>query len=154
MTSSRHSNEESSGPLSPRERARVRASAPSLRSASVVGGRGSELPRKLRRDQTDAERRLWRELRGRLQQGIKFRRQQAIGPYIVDFYCHEHRLVVEVDGSQHNEGVGLTQDADRAAWLEARGLRVVRLDNHYVLTETANAVATILLAIEEGLPSP
>jgi very-short-patch-repair endonuclease len=72
----------------------------------------------------------------------------------VDLYWHEHRLVVEIDGSQHTEAAGLAADAERTAWLEARGLRVLRLDNHYVLKETENAVATILLAIEEGLPSP
>ena len=149
-----HPYKEASGPLSPGERARVRVSAPAIRTVVSIGGRGPELPRKLRRDQTDAERRLWRELRGRLQQGIKFRRQQAIGPYIVDFYCHEHRLVVEVDGSQHQEAVGVTADEERTAWLEARGLKVLRLDNRYVLTETENAVATILFAIEEGWPSP
>ncbi len=84
----------------------------------------------------------------------KFRRQQPIGPYIVDFYCHQYGLVVEVDGSQHHEDAGILADAERTAWLEARGLRVLRLDNRYVLTETANAVATILLAISERQPSP
>src|SRR5687768_1072321 len=96
-----------SGTPSPRERAGVRVRALGIRWAPVVGARSPELPRRLRRNQTDAERRLWRELRGRLQAGIKFRRQQPIGPYIVDFYCHEQRLVVEVDGSQHHEGAGL-----------------------------------------------
>src|SRR5688572_6717758 len=109
MASSLYSNKDDSGPLSPRERARVRASGPNIRASSYYGGRGPELPRKLRAEQTDAEKRLWRELRGRLQ-GFKFRRQQPIGSYIVDFYCHEQGLVVELDGDQHYQGDGPEKD--------------------------------------------
>ena len=86
--------------------------------------------------------------------GYKFRRQQPIGPYIVDFYCHEHRLVLELDGDQHYIDDGPIRDAARTAWLEARGMKVMQFSNHSVLTETGNVADTILFAGEEGRPSP
>ena len=81
---------------------------------------------------TGAERRLWTVLRLRQMDGAKFRRQEPIGPYIVDFCCHEARLVVEVDGGQHAE---LVADADRArdVWLRSQGYEVLRFWNHEVI---------------------
>jgi very-short-patch-repair endonuclease len=79
--------------------------------------------RKLRRNSTDAEARLWHILRDR-GIGAKFRRQFPFGPYILDFYCLERRLVIEVDGSQHYEADGLAKDAERTALLEKSGLRM------------------------------
>jgi very-short-patch-repair endonuclease len=127
---------------------------PSIRAASIYGGRAPELPRKLRRDETDAERLLWRHLRNRGVGGAKFRRQQALGPYILDFYCHEHRLVIEVDGGQHYEETQAAMDAERTEWLEGTGLRVLRFNNREVLTETVAVPETILRAIERQQPSP
>ena len=72
--------------------------------------------RQLRNDSTPAEKRLWHFLRaGKL--GVKFRRQAAIGAYIVDFVCFSHRLIVELDGPQHVEGNAKDRDACRTAWL-------------------------------------
>lgn len=86
--------------------------------------------RQLRRTPTDAERALWRHLRRRQFDGCKFRRQQPVGPYIVDFVCFENGLIVELDGGQHSERVGY--DRARSRWLEAGGYRVLRSWNHDV----------------------
>ena len=63
--------------------------------------------RQLRREQTDAEKLLWYCLRNRQLFGLKFRRQYPVGPYILDFYCHEYKLCVELDGGQHYESAGI-----------------------------------------------
>jgi very-short-patch-repair endonuclease len=141
-------------PLSLGERAGVRGRPPTIRATSVYGGRAPGLPRKLRNDQTVAEQTLWRYLRNRGIGGAKFRRQQPMGPYILDFYCHEHSLVVEVDGSQHYEGPQAAHDTVRTAWLEAAGLRVLRFDNRQVLIETDAVLETILIALEGPSPHP
>ena len=95
----------------------------------------------LRREATDAERLLWSVLRNRHLGGYKFRFQSSIGPYVVDFLCVEAMLVVEVDGSQHNEGV----DAERTGFLEGRGYRVLRFWNTEVL-QNLDGVAEVILA--------
>jgi len=84
--------------------------------------------RQLRRQETDAERRLWSRLRNRAL-GVKFRRQHPIGPYVVDFCCLEAGLVVELDGSQHAEEQ-LDHDRQRTAFLGRQGFRVVRFWNN------------------------
>jgi very-short-patch-repair endonuclease len=89
--------------------------------------------RTLRRNMTDAERRLWQGLRGRQMGGRKFRRQFPLGPYIVDFVCLEARLIIEVDGGQHLDS---PKDKLRDAWLVAEGYRVLRFWNHEVRGET------------------
>ena len=93
----------------------------------------AEFARELRRRQTDAERLLWSRLRDRRLLGWKFRRQVPLERYIVDFYCHERRLVVELDGGQH---LGCVADIERDAWLKAQGLQVLRFWNHDVLVRT------------------
>ncbi len=90
--------------------------------------------RSLRNNQTNAEKELWTLLR-RSQLGYKFRRQQSIGPYIVDFYCPELKLVVEVDGSVHGEDVQRKKDLIRSAFLAEHGLRIIRYRNDQVLGE-------------------
>ncbi len=89
--------------------------------------------RALRSNPTEAERALWKHLRVRQIEGHKFRRQQPLGRYIVDFVCLEKRLIVELDGGQHAEQVH--SDTNRTAWLEAQGFRVMRFWNHDVLNE-------------------
>ena len=87
--------------------------------------------RRLRRDQTEAERKLWSRLRGRQVNEAKFRRQHGIGRYIADFCCPERKLVVELDGGQH---ITLAEsDQRRAAFLRQRGYRVLRFWNNDVL---------------------
>jgi len=90
-----------------------------------------QLARGLRSNPTDAEQRLWNRLRQRQLAGARFRRQQPIGPYVVDFVCQELRLVIEVDGGQHVENAAA--DDERTHWLEREGYRVVRFWNHDVL---------------------
>ncbi|ARJ64865.1 hypothetical protein WV31_03815 [Magnetospirillum sp. ME-1] len=87
----------------------------------------------LRANQTDAERALWRRLRELKAEGFHFRRQAPIGSFIADFACHSARLVIEVDGGQHAEGVQADYDERRTAWLEVQGYRVLRVWNSDVL---------------------
>jgi very-short-patch-repair endonuclease len=108
--------------------------------------------RQLRADMTDAERRLWWRLRGQQLGGHRFRRQVPLGPYIVDFACLAQRLVIELDGGQHDEQA--EQDAVRTAWLEAQGYRVLRFWNPDVLGETDNVVEAIWLALARPHPPP
>ena len=87
----------------------------------------------MRHTSTDAENLMWQILRAKRFMNLKFRRQHVIKPYIVDFYCHEIGLVIELDGSQHGMDVAVEYDADRTSFLEALGLTVVRYWNHDVL---------------------
>ena len=84
-----------------------------------------------RKNSTQAEDALWRELRGRKLLGLKFRRQHALGRFVVDFYCREAKLVIEVDGEVH-DGQRI-EDAVRQAYLESLGLRVLRFKNERIL---------------------
>ena len=106
--------------------------------------------RAMRRAMTDAERRLWAMLRNRQLGGWKFRRQVPMGRYIADFVCVEARLIVECDGGQH---AGSTYDAERDAWLEQEGFRVIRFWNGDVLREP-EGVADKLLAALPHPPAP
>ena len=103
--------------------------------------------RKLRANMTDAERRLWSALRDRRLQQFKFRRQHPLGPFIVDFACIEHRLVIEADGGQH---VDNAEDAKRTAVLESRGWRVLRFWNNDILTNTEGVQLAILEALGQN----
>ncbi len=89
--------------------------------------------RELRKNMTDAERKLWNHLRNRQLGGLKFRRQHPIGKYVVDFVCFEKKIVIEVDGSQHLEN--RIYDAERTEWLEKQGFKVIRVWNNDVLNE-------------------
>jgi very-short-patch-repair endonuclease len=86
--------------------------------------------KQMRRNPTNAERRIWGLLRRKQVDGMKFRRQAVLGPFIVDFLCLQRRLVIEVDGGQHAEN---DYDARRSAWLEKNGFRVLRIWNSDVL---------------------
>lgn len=110
--------------------------------------------RRMRREMTEAELKLWRILRNRSLVGIKFRRQVPIGNYIADFCCLDRRLIVEVDGGQHAELE--VADAWRSRFLKQEGFRVLRFWNDQVLSGLEFAVTEILAAIsEEGrAPSP
>jgi 2-isopropylmalate synthase len=96
--------------------------------------------RSLRRSMTEPEQQLWRLLRDRRLQGVKFRRQAPVGPFIVDFLSVEHRLVIEADGSQHADSA---RDRGRDAWLAANGYRVGRFWNHEIMTERQSVLDTI-----------
>ena len=99
----------------------------------------------LRTTPTEGEIRLWSRLRGKQIEGFRFRRQQPVGPYVVDFFCPSAKLVIEVDGGQHGERA--RQDAARSRWIEGRGYRVLRFWNNEVLANTEGVVAAILEAL-------
>jgi very-short-patch-repair endonuclease len=105
-----------------------------------------DFARKLRKNQTDAEKLLWSILRSRQLLGLKFRRQQPIGPYILDFYCHDYKLSIELDGGQHYTNDGQKGDEDRAVSLAQRGIRILRFSNLDVLK---NLEAVMLRIVEE-----
>ena len=109
--------------------------------------------RQLRRPLTPAEQVLWQHLRNR-NFGGKFRRQRPIGPFIVDFYCDEARLVVELDGESHNHAAQAEHDEVRTEWLQDRGYRVLRFWNHVVLRDTDSVIAAIVEALSPSSPSP
>lgn len=90
----------------------------------------------MRHTATDAEQLMWQVLRAKRFMGLKFRRQHVIASYIVDFYCHEIGLVIELDGSQHGTDDAIEYDAERTKFLEALGLTVVRYWNQDVLGRT------------------
>jgi very-short-patch-repair endonuclease len=92
---------------------------------------------------TEAERKLWSALRGAMMEGHSFRRQHPIGNCIADFWCADARLVVEVDGGQHNSPKGLMRDARRTALLNAQGIKVIRFWNNDVLQNLNGVFLTI-----------
>jgi very-short-patch-repair endonuclease len=102
------------------------------------------LQRKLRSQMTDAEKRLWQRLRGRQMAGFKFRRQHPFMDFVLDFVCLETRLVVEVDGSQHQDNL---RDRARDQRLHEAGFRVLRFWNNQVLEETDAVVEAIWAAL-------
>jgi very-short-patch-repair endonuclease len=108
--------------------------------------------KQLRSQLTDAERKLWYNIRARRFQGIKFRRQVPLGPFIVDFLCDRARLVIELDGGQHGERK--TSDALRTQWLESQGYSVIRYWNNEVLNNIEgvleNLSATLSPALSQG----
>jgi very-short-patch-repair endonuclease len=107
--------------------------------------------RSLRRNETEAERRLWGLLRSRRFDGCKFRRQVPIGKCIVDFVCFERRLIIELDGSQHADSA---HDERRVAWLRNDGYRVLRIWNNE-LSENLDGVGhSIWAALDIQEPAP
>ena len=115
-----------------------------------------ERSRALRRRQTRAEAILWKNLRRRHLEGKKFRRQHSIGPYIVDFYCSEEQLVIEVDGSVHNDPARREHDAERQRFLEDCGMRVLRFKNQQVYSQLSMVLEGIAMSFREPPlpPSP
>ena len=104
--------------------------------------------RRMRRTSTEAEARLWWNLRAARLRGFKFRRQQPLGDYIVDFVCFERRLIVEVDGSQHLENIG--RDDARTKWFELQGFTVIRFWNDAVLSKPNRVLDEIMHFLESG----
>lgn len=113
------------------------------------------LARLLRRNATDAERKLWRQLRARLPlEGTYFRRQVPIDPFIADFACFRHRLVIELDGDHHGVGAAPDRDAERTRTLERHGFRVLRFWSHQVLTAGDAVLETIQAALQARVSVP
>ena len=110
----------------------------------------NERARALRGNLTDAERRLWNHLRRKQIDGHRFRRQVPIGPYIADFVCLDAKLVIEVDGGQHNDNAH--NDARRTALIEAQGFRVLRFWNNDVLGNTEGVLEVIRQSLADPPP--
>ena len=111
--------------------------------------------KRLRSEATDAERRLWAVLRHKQVAGVRFRRQQAIGPYIVDFYCPAAKVVIELDGDQHGEDQHVSYDEARTRWLIDRGYRVLRFPNWQVLRNPQIVIDAIAHEFEiRAVPLP
>ncbi len=110
-------------------------------------GQQVPLSRALRKEQTDAEKLLWSRLRNKQLYRIKFRRQQPIGSYIVDFVSFEKMIIIEIDGGQHNELSNKAKDKQRTNYLEGRGYKVIRFWNNDVLQNLDG----VLIRITEAL---
>jgi len=111
----------------------------------------SDFKKYLRSHQTDAEAKLWYFLRAKRFKDYKFRRQVSIGPYIVDYICCHKKIIIEIDGGQHNEFLNQTKDSARTSYLEAKGFKVIRFWNDEVLMETDSVLDQILNVLN---PSP
>jgi len=108
--------------------------------------------RVLRRTMTDAEHRIWLFLRARQIEGFRFRRQAPIGPYIADFVCHEARLIIEIDGGQHD--TDSLREAERARFLEGQGYQMLRFWNNEVLANPEGVVTVIADVLAAASPPP
>jgi len=104
--------------------------------------------RNLRRQSTRPEQLLWSALRNRRLEGLKFRRQHAIGPYIADFACIERRLIVELDGASHD--IDYMRDRRRDAWLGSQGYRVIRFSNDDLRSSFEGVVEAIRQALAQA----
>jgi very-short-patch-repair endonuclease len=103
----------------------------------------NQFKKQLRSNQTDAESTLWYFLRAKRFGDFKFKRQEIIGSYIVDFVCYEKRLVIELDGSQHQEEKNVQKDARRTSYLESQGFRVLRFWNHEIFKQKKDVLEAI-----------
>ena len=110
-----------------------------------------EKARALRKKQTSAEALFWELVRDRRFMGLKFRRQHQLGDYVADFYCHEYRLVIELDGDIH--AVKRKKDHKRDTWMQSQGFKVLRFKNEQLLDDPESVLTAIAHTVEE-LPSP
>jgi very-short-patch-repair endonuclease len=110
----------------------------------------SDRAKAMRRAPAVHERRLWALLRDRRLEGLKFRRQMVIGPYVADFVCLSHRLIVEADGPFHDP----VRDAERDAWLAGQNFRVLRFPNGMIDHEGWRVIAAILEAVRANGDAP
>jgi len=111
------------------------------------------LSRTLRKKMTHAEKLLWEELRNRSLSRYKFRRQHPVREFIVDFYCHEKQLVIEVDGEIHQKTDISERDLNRTAELERMGIKVIRFSNEEILNDLHTVKSKILIALHSPSPS-
>ena len=110
----------------------------------------ARIARVLRKRSTNVERLLWQKLRGRQLEGYKFRRQQAIGPYIVDFVNFEKGIIIELDGGQH--ATDTERDTEREAWLKGEGFKIIRFWNNEVFQNLDGVLETIRRKLIVPLP--
>jgi very-short-patch-repair endonuclease len=134
--------------LSLRERVRVRVPMKVALAPEYLA-----FVRQLRREQTDAEKLLWYCLRSRQLCDLKFRRQYPLGPYVLDFYCHEYKLGVELDGGQHYESAGIQHDEERQVFLISHSIHTLRFSNRDVLQHLESVLLQIAEAIKPLTPT-
>ena len=113
-----------------------------------------EKRRELRKNMTEAEKALWKELRGKRLAGLKFFRQYGIGAYIADFYCPQRKLVIEVDGGQHFSEDGKTHDAQREHYMSSLGIYTLRFSNLDILKNLDGTWERIIQVVKELPPAP
>jgi very-short-patch-repair endonuclease len=116
-----------------------------------------EFARALRNAPTDPEKRLWHFLRAQKLRGHKFRRQAAIGAYVVDFVCFTHKLIVELDGPQHLDPEAVEHDNRRTAWLATRGFQVIRFRNQELdenIRAVVDKIERTLIDLKTHTPNP
>ncbi len=108
----------------------------------------------LRKNLTPAEAAFWKIVKASRFEGRKFIRQHSVGNYILDFYCPSEKLAIELDGAGHFTGIGAEHDRERSAYLESKGIRVLRFQNREVFDETEWVLDTIRLNFRFGPPAP
>ncbi len=113
-----------------------------------------DIKHRLRSNMTGPEARLWSRLSARQLQGLKFRRQHGIGPYIVDFYCPEQSLVIEVDGDSHADADQVVKDKQREQYLQSLGLRVIRYVNDDIVKNLGGVLEDLAGRISSRSTSP
>ena len=123
----------------PKPRPRMRDRSPQMLQAS----------RRLRAEATAAEEILWQALRGDRLDGFRFRRQHAIGRFVLDFYCPARKIAIEIDGGVHDEPDQAARDEARTQALEAQGIAVFRLRNEQVVNDVQGAVEQVRKAVSE-----
>jgi very-short-patch-repair endonuclease len=101
---------------------------------------------------SEAEKRLWYHLRAHRFLGARFRRQALIGPYIVDFVCHDAGLIIELDGGQHGSSIGRRRDRERDTWLASQGYKVLRFWNSDVLRNIDGVLEVIAIDVQQNPP--
>ena len=115
----------------------------------------AQFARQLRVNQTDCEQLLWQKIRSRQIANLKFRRQFPCPPYVLDFYCAELKLAIELDGGQHYETSGLIHDQRRTRYLNQKGIEVVRFSNLEVIQQMDDVLEQIIrIAANRKMPSP
>ena len=107
-----------------------------------------ELRQTLRNNLTPAEATLWKALKGRQINGLKFRRQHSLGPYVMDFYCPSIRLCIELDGEVHNTYGAYLRDSERTRFLNENGITVMRFENN-VVYKNINAIIQTIIDYDE-----
>ncbi|WP_137887278.1 endonuclease domain-containing protein [Pseudomonas sp. 2FE] len=106
--------------------------------------------KQLRHELTDCERLLWQQLRNRQLAGMKFRRQFPLPPYVLDFYCAEFHLAIELDGGQHFGEAQQLYDQKRSAYARAQGLTTLRFSNLDILNNLESVLSTILMQAQSS----
>ena len=108
------------------------------------------ISRKLRKEMTEAEKKLWQYLRAKQVFGIKFRRQQQINNYIVDFYCPSKRIIIELDGGQHANNI---KDKERDKFMEDKGIKVIRIWDNDIMNNIEGVMEHIMNIIKNRVDS-